>query len=238
MPGYGYQPSPHSATHGGGYGQSPAPAQTTSPYPSQDGRHSFSSQHDPRFQNTVDSRQSFHANQHRQGSVDGRGSFSSPGPYGPPHPSQSPQHPSAIPYQQQPDVQPYPQVPSQPPHAQGGYTHHVPPNGMQQHDQARTSQYAPRYDPYGASRPPDDGYGQQAQQAQQQHQQHQQQQQQPEVYRAPSPSPVAMNPGRTPSPHPNVPPDNLPPTGQWSTTGQPVLFCESSLVRDNVPHDR
>jgi hypothetical protein len=31
---------------------------------------------------------------------------------------------------------------------------------------------------------------------------------------------------RTPSPQPGVAPQNAAPTGQWSTTGLPVLFCE------------
>jgi hypothetical protein len=32
--------------------------------------------------------------------------------------------------------------------------------------------------------------------------------------------------GRSPSPIPGQVPVNAAPTGQWSTTGQPVLFCE------------
>lgn len=57
-------------------------------------------------------------------------------------------------------------------------------------------------------------------------------------YRAPSPQPQAQPSqymqqpqqqamrGRSPSPIPGQVPVNAAPTGQWSTTGQPVLFCQ------------
>lgn len=34
---------------------------------------------------------------------------------------------------------------------------------------------------------------------------------------------------RTPSPQPNQPPPNMVPTGQWSTTGLPVMFYVKAL---------
>lgn len=85
---------------------------------------------------------------------------------------------------------------------------------------------------------------------QQQQQQPQQPQQQPYGYRSPSPQPSYghhSNMGhsqqqhqqynrntiqRSPSPQPAVPPNNAAPTGQWSTTGQPVLFCRSHFASD------
>lgn len=42
--------------------------------------------------------------------------------------------------------------------------------------------------------------------------------------RGPSPAPQQFN--RSPSPVPPAPPADTPPTGQYSTTGEPVLFCE------------
>lgn len=41
------------------------------------------------------------------------------------------------------------------------------------------------------------------------------------------PSPAPQQPNRSPSPVPPAPPADTPPTGQYSTTGEPVLFCES-----------
>ena len=57
----------------------------------------------------------------------------------------------------------------------------------------------------------------------------QQTQQQPQYggsqfARGPSPVPQQIN--RSPSPVPPAPPADTPPTGQYSTTGEPVLFCE------------
>ncbi|WRT66899.1 uncharacterized protein IL334_003864 [Kwoniella shivajii] len=54
-------------------------------------------------------------------------------------------------------------------------------------------------------------------------------------YRGPSPQPYNGGPGpggragQTPSPQPNQPPNNTAPTGQWSTTGLPVLFYVKAL---------
>lgn len=82
--------------------------------------------------------------------------------------------------------------------------------------------------------------------------QQQPQQQQQYGYRAPSPQPSYGHQSsighaaqhqqqqqqqysrnsvqRSPSPQPAVPPNNVAPTGQWSTTGQPVLFCQSLAI--------
>ncbi|WVW83406.1 hypothetical protein I302_105425 [Kwoniella bestiolae CBS 10118] len=59
-----------------------------------------------------------------------------------------------------------------------------------------------------------------------------QQQQQYGYNRGPSPQPQQQYGGRagqSPSPQPNQPPSNAAPTGQWSTTGLPVLFYVKAL---------
>jgi hypothetical protein len=74
------------------------------------------------------------------------------------------------------------------------------------------------------------GYGQ-PQQTPQQQQQQQQPQHPPyggsQFARGPSPAPQQIN--RSPSPVPPAPPADTPPTGQYSTTGEPVLFCEFAI---------
>ena len=129
-----------------------------------------------------------------------------------------------------PAQQQQPQQPQhQPPQAQQyGYQ---PP--QQQVQQPHQQQYGVQSNQYARSVSPAPPVQQQQQPPQQQyaqHPQHAQQQQQQYGYRAPSPQPQyaqqAAPRARSPSPQPGVPPTNAAPTGQWSTTGQPVLFCE------------
>jgi hypothetical protein len=169
----------------------------------------------------------------------------------PPQPSYQ-THPS---YQQQPPPQQpgyaapggYPQQPQ----------YAAPP--QQQQSYGRSASPAPQAQGYGRSASPappsqsqnfaraaspaaqHGGYGRSASPAPQQQQQYgyrapsPQPQQQQSYNRTPSPQPgpafgqgqsIA---GRSPSPQPNQPPPNTAPTGQWSTTGLPVLFCMSPM---------
>lgn len=119
------------------------------------------------------------------------------------------------PYLQQQNQAPQPNYSQRPPSVYGqsnayggrGPSPQPQPPAMQPSQQSYQSGQ-----PYGRSLSPSpamgQGYGYQAspQQPQGYVQQHQQQ--------------------RTPSPQPNQPPPNMVPTGQWSTTGLPVMFCE------------
>lgn len=168
----------------------------------------------------------------------------------PPQPSYS-THPS---YQQQPQQPPYqhqrqPMSPSQPAytngysHAQSGYGQGQGQPPFQQQQQQQQQGYGRSASP---APPQQQSYGRSASPAPQQYYNSGAPSQQQQAYRAPSPQPQqpqyqATSPqpsyqqqqqqqqrGRSPSPQPNMPPPNAAPTGQWSTTGLPVLFCECS----------
>ena len=154
-------------------------------------------------------------------------------PYQPQQPQQqyaayqSPQQqPGFTPYGQQPSYQSPPVPQAQPAAYQSnGYGQQPPP---QQQPQRQSTYGAPQqqYQP-----PPQQ---QQYPRAPSPAPQPQPQQQQQYYAGPPSPQPgygSQQAHGRSPSPQPNRPPENTAPTGQWSTTGQPVLFCECLHVR-------
>ncbi|EIW70224.1 hypothetical protein M231_02727 [Tremella mesenterica] len=136
--------------------------------------------------------------------------------------------------QQQQQYQPPPQSTSpQPTYQQNGY-------GQRQSAYGAPQQYAPPQQTYRAPSP----QPQQSQAYQAPSPQPQPQPQHPQAYKAASPQPqgdyyrggpspqpqgYASQGGRSPSPQPNRPPENTAPTGQWSTTGQPVLFYVKAL---------
>lgn len=137
----------------------------------------------------------------------------------PPQPSYQ-THPS---YQQPP-----PQQPAYGANGYGqqsqGYGRSASPAPQQQY--GRSASPAPPQQQYGRSASPappqQQNYGYRAPSPQPQHQQYN---------RTPSPQPGyggQQQAGRSPSPQPNQPPPNTAPTGQWSTTGLPVLFCKST----------
>lgn len=128
----------------------------------------------------------------------------------PAQPAQSPYQQTSVSSQQHGAQQAYPGQPQyaqqpQPQQQYGGYQQQQPPYGAPANQYNRAVSPAPP-----AQAPAQQQYG----------------------YRAPSPQPGYQAPqqqqmrGRTPSPQPNQPPANTAPTGQWSTTGQPVLFCK------------
>ena len=125
-----------------------------------------------------------------------------------------------------PVQQPPPQQPPQPQHQQS-YGQQPVASPPQQYQQNGYQQQ-----PQQPQQPQQFGYQQQPQ--------HQPPQAQPQAQaqqygRGPSPAPQSQpfyggqQPGRSPSPAPQQAPANPTPTGQWSTTGQPVLFCESTV---------
>lgn len=137
-----------------------------------------------------------------------------------PSPSQQQQQ---YPYQQQhqPNNQGYappmnnaPSVNNYQSHSQNGYGGSGSASGSQgyggpqQYGRSASPAPQPQHEQYGRGPSPQPYGGQGQGQGQQQHQQRGMQ--------------------RSPSPQPGVPPSQAAPTGQWSTTGLPVLFCMSS----------
>ncbi|WVQ70350.1 uncharacterized protein L199_008577 [Kwoniella botswanensis] len=144
--------------------------------------------------------------------------------------SQQPPQPAynAYPSQQQQPQQQHPgqaysqQQPQQPP--QPAYNQHPSPTPQSQYPVANGYQSQS----YGAqgyqSSPSVNQYARSASPAPAQ------QQQQYGYNRGPSPQPqYGGRAGQSPSPQPNQPPSNAAPTGQWSTTGLPVLFYVKAL---------
>ncbi|OWZ53484.1 septation protein imp2 [Cryptococcus neoformans var. grubii Br795] len=133
----------------------------------------------------------------------------------------SPAQQQPSPYLQQQNQAPQPNYSQRPPSVYGhsnAYDGRGPSPQLQQPPMQPSQQPYQSGQPYGRSLSSSpaigQGYGYQAspQQPQgymQQQQQHQQQ--------------------RTPSPQPNQPPPNMVPTGQWSTTGLPVMFYVKAL---------
>jgi hypothetical protein len=124
----------------------------------------------------------------------------------------------------QPVQSPYNAVPpAQDPRYRPGSTQPGPV--YQQNPYQRTASPAPASAPQTYQQPPPQQQQQPAYGAYQQVQQPSQAQQYQNQYaRAISPAPQQIN--RSPSPVPPAPPADTPPTGQYSTTGEPVLFCE------------
>ena len=165
-------------------------------------------------------------------------------PQQPPAAQQPPPGPAHWQRQSQQAISPTPVQQPQQPQAQSAYG---PPGGQStygQHSSAQTQYAGYQQQPppqqqqqqYGAPPQTQNPYARSVSPAP--HHQHQQQHSQSYGYRAPSPQPQAQQyqappqqqqqqmRGRTPSPQPGVAPQNAAPTGQWSTSGQPVLFCE------------
>nr|XP_018264103.1 septation protein imp2 [Kwoniella dejecticola CBS 10117]OBR86261.1 septation protein imp2 [Kwoniella dejecticola CBS 10117] len=140
--------------------------------------------------------------------------------HGPPQPPYG-QHPSS-------QSQPQPQAQYPPQQQSNGYGAPQQQYNGYQNSPSMNQQYG-----RSASPAPQQQYARSASPAPQSQQQ---QQQQYGYNRGPSPQPQygggggsVGRAGQSPSPQPNQPPNNAAPTGQWSTTGLPVLFYVKAL---------